>query len=173
MKLCQISAPVKSSEIPFQLEDEVSGSLKQPALIAGNAKTLLKEHCSERPRKVLFARKWSWKACLGNCNETARLKQCWISWSPQEFSGRPRSRPEKTMSQRLLSLFEKLLYFFLHLTCIRLKIKDLVTVTCLVPPEAQERAEEWAPSHKRRIKLGGLERDCWCDSSRGELQPHI
>lgn len=59
MKLCQILAPVKSSEIPFQLEDEVSGSLKQPALIAGNAKTLLKEHCSERPRKVPFARKWS------------------------------------------------------------------------------------------------------------------
>lgn len=43
MKLCQILAPVKSSEIPFELEDEVSSSLKQPALIAGNGKTLLKE----------------------------------------------------------------------------------------------------------------------------------
>lgn len=45
------------------------------------------------------------------------------------------------MSQQLLSLFEKLLYFFLHLVCIRLKIKELVTVTCLVPPEAQGTSE--------------------------------
>lgn len=61
------------------------------------------------------------------------------------------------MSQRLLSLFEKFLYFPLHSTRFTAKMKGLVTVTYLAPPEAQGATEGRAMSSttQEENKAGG------------------
>lgn len=78
------------------------------------------------------------------------------------------------MSQRLLSLFEKFFYFPLHFTRFTPKMKDLVTVTCLAPPEGRGATEDRAMSSttQEENKAGGAAEGPWWTSNSREPQPH-
>lgn len=80
------------------------------------------------------------------------------------------------MSQRLLSLRLKSSSISSSISSVsdrRWKTWWLSHAWYLLKHRVRQRAEEWAPLHRRRIKLGGLERDCWWNSNSGELQPHV